>query len=66
MSEPTDPAPEIDIDEVRVRESGCAECARLREEAAGLAAALHKIREETYDFDAEETASDALRKWVRS
>ena len=62
----TDPAPEIDIDEVRVRESGCAECARLREEAAGLAAALRDITETTYDSEAEETALNALRKWVRS
>lgn len=59
----TDPAPEIDIDEVRVRESGCAECARLREEAAGLAAALRDIWATTSDGEA---SIDALQRWVRS
>lgn len=68
----TDPAPEIDVNEVRVRESdpktfiGCAECARLREEAAGLAAALHEIWATTHDGETSETAFKALRKWVRS
>ena len=62
----TDPAHEIDIAEVRVRESGCAECARLREEAAGLAAALRDIWATTSDGEASKTAIDALQRWVRS
>mgnify|MGYP000950642996 FL=1 len=68
----TDPAPEIDVNEVRVRESdpktfiGCAECARLREEAAGLAAALHKLKMWSDDMRVKRTAIDALEKWYRS
>ena len=62
----TDPAPEIDIDEVRVRESGCAECARLREEAAGLAEAMHKIEKWSDEPIASRIAHDAIQRWVRS